>query len=183
MSGVRIVRTILIQRLTAHYPQTRFSMHKVLILGAGKIGALISGLLAESGDYDVTLGDVDSATAESVVKAHGSRNLRAVALDAGDARSLDNHFALHKPHAVISSLPYYCNPVVAKAARKGNAHYFDLTEDVEVTKAGRRLSRGAPRAFVPQCGLAPGFISIAANELAKRFDELRSIKLRVGALP
>ena len=158
-------------------------MHKVLILGAGKIGALISGLLAESGDYDVTLGDVDSSTAESVVKAHGSRNLRAVAVDAGDPKALEHHFGLHKPHAVISSLPYYCNPVVAKAARKGNAHYFDLTEDVEVTKAVRRIARGSPKAFVPQCGLAPGFISIAANELAKHFDELRSIKLRVGALP
>ena len=38
-------------------------------------------------------------------------------------------------------------------------------------------------AFVPQCGLAPGFISIAANELIGHFDELRSVKLRVGALP
>ena len=47
----------------------------------------------------------------------------------------------------------------------------------------RRIARGASKAFVPQCGLAPGFISIAANELAKHFDELRSIKLRVGALP
>jgi saccharopine dehydrogenase-like NADP-dependent oxidoreductase len=158
-------------------------MHKVLILGAGKIGALISGLLAESGDYDVTLGDVDSAAAEAVVKAHGSEHLRAVALDAGDGKALENHFRVHKPQAVISSLPYYCNPGVAKAARKGNAHYFDLTEDVEVTRAVRRISRGSSKAFVPQCGLAPGFISIAANELAKHFDELRSIKLRVGALP
>jgi saccharopine dehydrogenase-like NADP-dependent oxidoreductase len=158
-------------------------MHKVLILGAGKIGALISGLLAESGDYEVTLGDVDAAAAEAVVKAHGSRHLRAVALDAGDSGALENHFSLNKPHAVISSLPYYCNPAVAKAARKGNAHYFDLTEDVEVTRAVRRTARGASKAFVPQCGLAPGFISIAANELAKHFDELRSIKLRVGALP
>ena len=158
-------------------------MNKVLILGAGKIGALISGLLAESGDYDVTLGDVDASTAESVVKAHGSPHLRAVSLDAGDAKALDSHFATFKPHAVISSLPFYCNPAVAKAARKGSAHYFDLTEDVEVTRAVRRIARGAPKAFVPQCGLAPGFISIAANELAKHFDELRSIKLRVGALP
>ena len=47
-------------------------MNKVLILGAGKIGALISGLLAESGDYDVTLGDVDASAAEAVVKAHGA---------------------------------------------------------------------------------------------------------------
>ncbi len=158
-------------------------MHKVLILGAGKIGALISGLLAESGDYDVTLGDVDAAAAEAVVKAHGSEHLRAVALDAGDAKALENHFRVNKPHAVISSLPYYCNPAVAKAARKGNAHYFDLTEDVEVTRSVRRTAKGSTKAFVPQCGLAPGFISIAANELTKHFDELRSIKLRVGALP
>src|SRR4051812_326886 len=158
-------------------------MNKVLILGAGKIGALISGLLAESGDYDVTLGDVDATAAEAVVKAHGSQNLEAVALDAGDPKALENHFSVYKPQAVISSLPYYCNPAVAKAARKGNAHYFDLTEDVAVTQAVRRISRGASKAFVPQCGLAPGFISIAANELTKHFDELRSIKLRVGALP
>jgi saccharopine dehydrogenase-like NADP-dependent oxidoreductase len=158
-------------------------MHKVLILGAGKIGALISGLLAESGDFDVTLGDVHAEAAEAVVKAHGSRTLRAVALDAGEPKALENYFGVHKPHAVISSLPYYCNPAVAKAARKGNAHYFDLTEDVAVTHAVRKIARGASKAFVPQCGLAPGFISIAANELAKHFDELRSIKLRVGALP
>ena len=158
-------------------------MHKVLILGAGKIGALISGLLAESGEYDVTLADVDAAQAESVVKAHGSPNLRAVALDAGDAKALDDHFRVHKPHAAISSLPYYCNVGVAEAARKAGTHYFDLTEDVEVTRSVRRIARGASKAFVPQCGLAPGFISIAANELTKHFDELRSIKLRVGALP
>ena len=158
-------------------------MHKVLILGAGKIGALISGLLAESGDYEVTLGDMDASAAEAVVKAHGSPALRAVALDASDGKALDHHFSIHKPQAVISSLPYYCNPAVAKAARRGNAHYFDLTEDVSVTRAVRRIARGASRAFVPQCGLAPGFISIAANELTKHFDELRSIKLRVGALP
>src|SRR3954465_7293977 len=107
-----MVRTILIQRVTAHYRQTRDSMHKVLILGAGKIGALISGLLAESGDYDVTLGDVAAAAAESVVKAHGSKSLPAVRLDASDPKALERHFATHKPHAVISSLPYYCNPAV-----------------------------------------------------------------------
>jgi saccharopine dehydrogenase-like NADP-dependent oxidoreductase len=44
-------------------------MHRVLILGAGKIGALISGLLAESGSYRVQLADVDGAAAEAVVRA------------------------------------------------------------------------------------------------------------------
>ncbi len=158
-------------------------MHKVLVLGAGKIGALICGLLAESGDYEVALGDVDGAAAEAVVKAHGSPQIKAFALDARDSRALDAHLKAHPTHAVISGLPYYCNPGVAKAARKANVHYFDLTEDVAVTQSVRRTARGSKRAFVPQCGLAPGFISIAANELTTHFDELRSIKLRVGALP
>ena len=45
-------------------------MPKVLILGAGKIGALISGLLAESGSYEVHLADVSGEAANAVVNAH-----------------------------------------------------------------------------------------------------------------
>jgi len=158
-------------------------MHKVLILGAGKIGSLISGLLAESGDYEVHVGDVNGDGARSVVEAHGLANLRAYAVDARDGGALSAHLRNHPVDAVISSLPYYCNVAVAAAAKASGAHYFDLTEDVEVTRAVRQLAEGSSRAFVPQCGLAPGFISIAANELIGHFDQLRSVKLRVGALP
>lgn len=158
-------------------------MYKVLILGAGKIGALISGLLAESGSYEVHLGDVSAAAADSVVKAHKLANLHAHTVDAADASKLDAQLRDHPVDAVISSLPFYCNVAVAEAARRAGIHYFDLTEDVEVTRAVRRISEGAVQAFVPQCGLAPGFISIAANELIQHFDDLRTVKLRVGALP
>ena len=158
-------------------------MHKVLILGAGKIGSLISGLLAESGDYEVHVGDVSGDTARSVVEAHGLANMRAYAVDARDGGALSAHLRNHPVDAVLSSLPYYCNVAVAAAAKASGAHYFDLTEDVEVTRAVRQLAEGSSRVFVPQCGLAPGFISIAANELIGHFDDLRSVKLRVGALP
>jgi saccharopine dehydrogenase-like NADP-dependent oxidoreductase len=158
-------------------------MHPVLILGAGKIGALIGGLLAESGDYRVHLADVDGASAQAVARAHGSALLTPFTLDASDQGALEQHLAQHPVAAVISSLPYYCNPAVARAARRAGTHYFDLTEDVEVTRAVRAVADGAPTAFVPQCGLAPGFISIAAAELITHFEELRAVKLRVGALP
>jgi len=158
-------------------------MHEVLVLGAGKIGALISGLLAESGSYKVHLADVDGAVARAVVAAHGLEPLVAYAVDAADHAGLRAHLAAHPVAAVISSLPFYLNPGVAQAARDANAHYFDLTEDVEVTRGVRRIAHEAPQAFVPQSGLAPGFVSIAANELIGHFDELRTVKLRVGALP
>jgi saccharopine dehydrogenase-like NADP-dependent oxidoreductase len=158
-------------------------MPNVLILGAGKIGALISGLLAEGGAYGVHLADVSGDAANAVVNAHKLPNVHAHRLDAADASALDAQLEKHPVDAVISSLPYYCNVAVAEAARRAGIHYFDLTEDVEVTRAVRRISEGAQQAFVPQCGLAPGFISIAANELIGHFDELRTVKLRVGALP
>ncbi len=158
-------------------------MHRVLILGAGKIGALISGLLAESGSYRVQLADVDGAAADSVVRAHGGTTLGALALDATQPAALARQLSEHPVDAVISSLPFYCNTSVAEAARRAQTHYFDLTEDVEVTRSVRAIAAGASRAFVPQCGLAPGFISIAAAELITHFDTLRAVKLRVGALP
>ena len=158
-------------------------MHRVLILGAGKIGALISGLLASSGAYQVQLADVDGTVAEAVVKAHGLKGLTAHALDARSREALDRHLASHPVDAVISSLPFYCNVTVAEAARQAGIHYFDLTEDVAVTRAVRAIATGSDKAFVPQCGLAPGFISIAAAELITHFEKLRAVKLRVGALP
>jgi saccharopine dehydrogenase-like NADP-dependent oxidoreductase len=158
-------------------------MHTVLILGAGKIGSLISGLLAESGDYTVQVADVSEEIARSIVTAHGLPNMYAFGLDAREISALAAHLARHRVDAVVSSLPFYCNVGVAEAARDAGAHYFDLTEDVEVTRAVRALADGAPQAFVPQCGLAPGFVSIAANSLISHFETLRSVKLRVGALP
>jgi saccharopine dehydrogenase-like NADP-dependent oxidoreductase len=158
-------------------------MHDILVLGAGKIGALICGLLAGSGDYRVQLADKEEGAADEVVSAHGLDTIKPFTFDAADGKKLTAHVKKHKPVAIISGLPYYCNVAVAKVARKEKLHYFDLTEDVEVTKAVRKLADGADTAFVPQCGLAPGFISIAANELIQHFDELRSVKLRVGALP
>ncbi|MSQ92380.1 MAG: saccharopine dehydrogenase family protein [Gammaproteobacteria bacterium] len=158
-------------------------MHRVLVLGAGKIVALVSGLLAEAGDYQVQLADVSGEAAASVARAHDLRTLSAVALDGRDPAALSRELEAHPVDAVISSLPFYCNVTVAQAARDHGLHYFDLTEDVEVTRAVRAIAEGAQTAFVPQCGLAPGFISIAGNELISHFDELRSVKLRVGALP
>ncbi len=85
--------------------------------------------------------------------------------------------------AALSALPFFLNPGVAEACAEAGVHYFDLTEDVETTRAVRRVAEGSRVAFVPQCGLAPGFISIVAHHLAKKFDSLRTLQMRVGALP
>jgi saccharopine dehydrogenase-like NADP-dependent oxidoreductase len=158
-------------------------MHTVLVLGAGKIGALISGLLAHTGEYRVRLADVDEDAAQAVVRAHALPNIEPLRLDARVASALREELHAQLPQALVSSLPYYCNPLVAAGAREAKVHYFDLTEDVEVTRRVSALAGDAECALVPQCGLAPGFISIAGGELIRHFDTLRNVRLRVGALP
>ncbi len=158
-------------------------MKNVLVLGAGKIGSLISCLLSQSGDYVVHLGDTDSDAIERLGRKLVHDSLRFVTLNAMEKPALVQYARANKLDAVISALPYYCSTVVGGVARECNLHYFDLTEDVEVSRSIEGISKGAATAFIPQCGLAPGFISIVANDLMKHFDELDTVKLRVGALP
>lgn len=158
-------------------------MHSVLVLGAGKIGSLIGCLLAETGEYHVHLGDIDGEAPKRVVAEVALPTIEVCTLDAQDRAAMRRYLSEHRLEAVISSLPYYCNLPVAERARESHLHYFDLTEDTEVTAKIKALSAGARKAFIPQCGLAPGFISIVANDLMGRFESVETVKMRVGALP
>jgi saccharopine dehydrogenase (NAD+, L-lysine-forming) len=150
---------------------------KVTLLGAGHIGQTIAHLLQESGHYQVVVAD-RSATALAEIARQGIATLE---LDSSDAHQLTR--PLDGRDVVINALPYHMAIGVATAAKATGTHYFDLTEDVHATRTIRALAEGASTAFMPQCGLAPGFIGIAAHDLAQKFDEVYEVKMRVGALP
>lgn len=154
-------------------------MKNIVLFGAGKIGEAIVALLGGSGDYSVTVCDADLERAKFVASL--AKETKAIQLDPQDLEA--TKIVLKDSQAVISALPYYCNTKVAQAAGLAGVHYFDLTEDVETTKAVQKIASDSKATFLPQCGIAPGFISIAANHVMQLFDELHAVKLRVGALP
>ena len=158
-------------------------MHRVLVLGAGKIGSLVACLLSQQGGYEVHLGDLTLDGPKHLVEDLALQRVMPSILDVRHPDALSTFLSTHPVDAIISSLPFFCNPTVAGLALTHELHYFDLTEDVEVTNQVRILSAGASRAFVPQCGLAPGFISIVAHDLMTHFETLDTVKMRVGALP
>lgn len=153
-------------------------MKSILLLGAGKIGAMIAELLTQSGDYAVTVADKDAA---GLKRLGLNPNIQTLALDVNDKGALAS--AMAGKYAVLSACPFHLTPLIATAAKDAGVHYFDLTEDVESTRLVKDLAKNAKTAFVPQCGLAPGFISIVAYDLAKKFDNLHNVHMRVGALP
>jgi saccharopine dehydrogenase-like NADP-dependent oxidoreductase len=153
-------------------------MKNILIVGAGKIGSMIAELLAGSGDYAVTV--IDRST-EQLGRLETAQPINKVVADITDAVKLRG--LLTGQFAVLSAAPYHATRFIAEAAKAAGAHYLDLTEDVASTRIVKQLAADAKTAFIPQCGLAPGFITIVAADLAARFERLQDVRMRVGALP
>lgn len=158
-------------------------MYNVMVAGAGKIGSLIACLLHDSQDYQVHLVDQGFRGADASRVINAIPTIITAVLDLKCCSTTIEYIKKHHITAVVSSLPYYLNTYLAEAAKAAGAHYFDLTEDVSTATAIKILSSESTQAFVPQCGLAPGFINIAANSLMNEFDVCHHAKLRVGALP
>jgi len=157
-------------------------MKNIAVIGSGKIGSVVANLLAENERYHVIV--VDKEFKKNTREEIGDKSgIDFVELDINDEVSLEKFVTQYLPEALVSCLPYHLNKNVALCARRFNLHYFDLTEDVAVTNSVRKIAEGAESAFVPQCGVAPGFINIAGHTLAQEFDEIDTIKMRVGALP
>ena len=152
-------------------------MHDVILLGAGKIGGIITELLATSGDYRVTVADMNQ---ENLDRLPQHPNVTPLVLDVTSKPILIS--AMQGQFAALSACPFHMTQHVAEAAAKAKVHYLDLTEDVACTKLVKSLAQTAQSALIPQCGLAPGFVSIAAYELTKQFDVLKDVHMRVGAL-
>ncbi len=147
-------------------------MKTIAVLGLGKVGTLAAELLHESG-FVVT--GFDAAAHPRVLP------FAVKTLSVADPQALTA--ALASVDGVLSCLPFHLNKGVARAAHAAGIHYFDLTEDVPTTKAIIDLSRTAKGLMAPQCGLAPGFVGIVGADLIARFEDCRSCKMRVGALP
>jgi len=144
-------------------------MQNILVIGLGKVGSLVATLLNKQ--FKVTGLDKQKS-------AHLFPTLEGDVTDEAFVEKTVAQF-----DAVVSCMPYNLNLPIAKAAHRHGVHYFDLTEDVPTTEAIREMAKTHKGVMAPQCGLAPGLIGIVGADLAKRFDKLRDIELRVGALP
>jgi saccharopine dehydrogenase-like NADP-dependent oxidoreductase len=153
-------------------------MKDVIVIGAGKIGATIAGLLATTEDYQVTLAD---RSADVLDRLDRNNKVRTAVADVEDSAKLID--LLNGQFAVLNAGPFHLTIGIAEAARAAGTHYLDLTEDVARAHRVREIAANASTAFIPQCGLAPGFVSIVAFDMTKRFKVLDSVRLRVGALP
>lgn len=155
--------------------------NSILVLGCGHIGSAIAKMLARSHPVAV----IDNS----------DKNLSKLAAEASEITCIPEsfiHFEAMRDHIakadiVINAAPHHFNLALGRIAVDANKAYFDMTEDVADTVALSKYVEEKGDAFTgwyfPQCGLAPGYVSILAADLCRYVDVPTYVHMRVGAIP
>ena len=159
---------------------------KILVLGAGRMGyGAAFDLIRNSPEVEaVTVADYDLSKAESVAAHINSPKIQAKQIDVSNYADVVSLMRGHE--AAISCVNYWYNLELSKAAIETATNFCDLGGNNYIVDAQLALDEAAKKAninIVPDCGLAPGMVSVLAMHGANRFDETEEIHIRVGGLP
>ena len=158
---------------------------RILVLGAGRMGLGAAFDLIHNSPQvtSVTIADMDGEKAAEAAARVGG-NITAVALDASDSAAAAEVFSSHD--SVISCVNYWYNAGLSKSAIETGTNFCDLGGNnyiVDEQLAMDAAAAAADISIIPDCGLAPGMVSILAANAAAKFDTVDEIHIRVGGLP
>ncbi|MFM9905714.1 MAG: saccharopine dehydrogenase family protein [Pyrinomonadaceae bacterium] len=159
---------------------------KILVLGAGRMGhGAVFDLIHNSPQVErVTVADFDVKRAEAVTEAVGTSRVDAHHVDAANISDVADLMRGHD--SVISCVNYWYNVALSRAAIETGSNFCDLGGNNYIVDEQLALDDEAKAAgvnIIPDCGLAPGMVSVLAMHGAAKFDEIDEIHIRVGGLP
>ncbi|CAN5546283.1 saccharopine dehydrogenase C-terminal domain-containing protein [soil metagenome] len=159
------------------------------VLGCGMQGTAAAYDLSRHTNPERVLlldASVDQAcrTAERVKKLTGFDRFETRAVDALSPEGLAE--ALHGVDVLLSCVPYWMHPTVARAAIASGTSMCDLGGNTEITHQTLALdneARAAGVSLVPDCGLAPGLVNSLGLYLMESMPDAESVQLYCGVLP
>lgn len=158
---------------------------RMAILGGGQQGsACVLDWLRQPDVTSVLVVDSDADRVESLQRRFQDGRIQTLVCDVGDEERLID--ALRGSAALVSAVPYFLNVGVTKTAIAAGVHVVDMGGNTDVVFQQRSLdedARAANVAVIPDQGLAPGLACVLAAHAVRGFDEVDSVRMRVGGLP
>ena len=139
-------------------------------------------LVKQDSVEQVIVADIDTKCAEALAKEVGPKAV-AETVDATKKTQLVKVFS--KVDSVISAVSYTVNLLHTQVAIETGTHMCDLGGGWTIVEQQLELNDQAKDAgitVVPDCGLAPGMVSVLAREGIEYLDRVESVKIRVGGL-
>lgn len=158
---------------------------KITVLGAGMMGRAVAFDLEKYSNFSkITVADKDEQTLQSAKIFLKGKKIDFAIINVNDSKDIRKHFQ----HAdiVISAVPYRFNYDMTKIAIETKTHFLDLGGNNDIVNKQRSLSEKAKKndvTIIPDCGLAPGMVSVIARDIIDQMDSVDILKLRVGGLP
>lgn len=160
-------------------------MQTILILGAGKSSTYLIDFLADScakKDRTLILADIDLETALSKLK--NRTGTRAEKWDSSDTEKRKS--LISAADVVISMLPAFLHPVVAKDCLDLEKHFFSASYESEELRKMKPEIEAKGLLFLNECGLDPGIDHMSAmkiiHEARAKGEEILSFKSYCGGL-
>jgi len=168
-------------------------MKKVLIIGAGAQGAVISWVLSRADDVsEVVLGDIDPNRMRDIVETNKSKKLKTGKIDASDTNGMiklmkDRRFDL----VVNATLPAFDDRIM-EACHGAKTNYLDMAGNgafpggdenipTEQLKYAKKWEEASLKGLI-LAGSDSGTTDVMAKEAADELDEIDSIKIKDYAI-
>ena len=158
---------------------------KALVLGAGMMGRAITYDLCTFSKFDtVFVVDNNQNALNDLKMFFTNEDINYLQLDM--AKKDDVKKTFKNVDVAISAVPYKFNYMLAKVAIETQTHFLDLGGNNDIVAKERSLFEHAKKnnvAIIPDCGLAPGMISVIVRDIVEQMDTINCVKIRVGGLP
>ena len=132
----------------------------------------------------ITITDKSQKIIDSAKKILKGKKINYEILDIKDKKKLNTFFTNND--IIVSAIPYNYNLELTKLAIEYNSHFLDLGGNNSIVEKQLKLSKEAEKKkliIVPDCGLAPGLVSVITRDIVDYLDEVDYVKIRVGGLP
>lgn len=169
-------------------------MYKVMIIGAGAQGNVISGVLAQADDVGtVLLGDVDLERANEVAQFVGSDKIKVERVDASNIDAMVEQIKKGRFELVVNAtLPVFDRPIL-EACVKAGVNYLDMASNemlksstaqtvqdeflVEQFEFAKDFEAAGLKALI-LAGGDSGLVNIMAREAVDQLDEIDYIGIK-----
>ncbi|MFX1337335.1 MAG: saccharopine dehydrogenase family protein [Promethearchaeota archaeon] len=159
------------------------------VIGAGRQGTAAAYDMAKRGNAEkVLIGDISIVNSEKAANRVNSilnkKIAKAKQIDVKDHSSLVDF--LTGVDSFLSSVPYYYNLDIAKAAIEAKANMCDLGGNTDLVKEQLKLNTYAKEvgiSIVPDCGQVPGMGTTLCVYAMSLLDKPREVFIWDGGLP
>lgn len=150
---------------------------KVIILGAGLIGAPMAIDLAQENEFDVTVADIDRSSLEKF----SSKNISILEIDLSVPQNV---------HEIVKDFDYVINAVPGSLGFETLRSIIEAEKDVVDIAFYENdpfeldeLAKEKKVTAIVDCGISPGLHNILIGNIAQKLDSMEDIIIYVGGLP